>query len=293
MAISNDTLRLLWATSFGMCAFPGCQHELICTQTNDIIGQVCHIVAQKPTGHRGDISYSKEQLDQFDNLILLCPTHYTTIDRDTETYTVEALKDMKALHYADMKQSLQKGKPWDLNVSQFYYLNIPRLVSLPMKDNALLNMDIMGGHKCLHDLGFELNYVMRQFSEILTRLEIGAQPLQSNLDNLKVGQIVSLDNKFRTKNVPGIDEYSASSFRLKGDLEKDPILYTKMGKRKFVLTIDPRWITTTTSFVNFKMGWIDIAGIAVVKYAGDELVVATPYMIGTPKNTFWDMLCTR
>ena len=162
MAIKEDTLKLLWATSFGICAFPGCWQELICTGTKDIIGHVCHIVAQKPTGPRGDASYTREQLDDYDNLLLLCPTHHTVVDKDTDTYTVEALKNMKASHYAEMKGLLQKGEPWKVNVSQIYYLNIPRLASLPMKDHRMLKMDVMGEHKCLHSMGYELTFLLRQ-----------------------------------------------------------------------------------------------------------------------------------
>lgn len=290
MSIKEDTLRLLWATSFGTCAFPGCHQELVCTKTNDVIGHVCHIVARKPTGPRGDASYTREQLDHFDNLLLLCPTHHAIVDKDTDTYTVEALKDMKALHYADMKELLQKGEPWKVNVSQIYYLNVPRLASLPRKDQKMLNMDIMGEHKCLHSMGLELSTLLLQYKEILNRLEICSQPLGFYWENLKAGQIVSFDTKFRTKNVPGLDEYRPSTYCLKGDLDKDPILYIKKANRRFVLTLDPRWLTTTTSFVNFKMGWADVAGLAVIKYSSKQEVVATPYLLGTPKNDLWDAL---
>lgn len=288
MSITRETLALLWATSFGTCAFPGCGQELVCVKTNDVIGHVCHIVARKPAGPRGDPSYTAEQLDHFSNLLLLCPTHHAIVDRDTDTYTVEALKDMKALHYADRKQALQEGQPWSVNVSQLYYLNIPRLAALPNKNGSLLNMDIMGSHRCLHDMGYELGYILQQYKEILNRLEICAAPLGPSFDGLKPGQVISFDDKFRTKNVPGPDECRQSSYSLTGDLDRDPILYLKRGGKKLVLTLDPRWMTTTTSFVNFRMGWVDLAGLAVVKASGGETVIATPYMLGTPKNEFWD-----
>lgn len=288
MSIKEGTLRRLWASSFGTCAFPGCRQELVCTKTNDIIGHVCHIVAKNPTGPRGNASYTREQLDDFDNLLLLCPTHHTIVDKDTDTYTVETLKGMKELHYAEMKGLLQKGEPWKVNVSQIYYLNIPRLASLPMKGSGMLNMDVMGGHKCLHSMGYELAGLLQQYKGILNRIEVCSRRLDSNWEDLKAGQIVSFDEKFRTKNVPGLDEYRPSTYCLKGDLDKDPILYRKNSNRRFILTLDPRWLTATTSFVNFKMGWVDVAGLAVIKYSSKQKVVATPYLLGTPKNDMWD-----
>lgn len=288
MSIKKDTLQLLWATSFGMCAFPGCGQELICSETQDIIGHVCHIVAQKPTGPRGDASYTSEQLDQFDNLLLLCPIHHAIVDKDTAKYTVEALKDMKALHYARTKERLQDGLPWKVNISQIYYLNIPRLASLPTKNLCMLNMDIMGQHKCLHSLGFELNVILREYTGVLNQLEVCARPLDSDWEGFTAGQIISFDDNFRTKNVPGLDEYNSSKFCLTGNLDADPILYKKVGKRKLVLTLDPKWITATTSFANFKTGRVDVAGLAVIKSATKQLIVATPYVLGTPRNEFWE-----
>ena len=121
-------------------------------------------------------------------------------------------------------------------------------------------------------------------------MEVCSQPLDSHWENLEVGQIVSFDTKFRTKNVPGLDEYSPSAYCLKGDLDKDPILYIKKNNRRFVLTLDPRWLTTSTSFANFRMGWVDVAGLAVIKYSDEQMAVATPYLLGVPKNDLWDML---
>ena len=121
-------------------------------------------------------------------------------------------------------------------------------------------------------------------------MDVCAVPLHSCWKTFRPGQIISFDDKFRTKNVPGLDEYNPNKFSLTGDLRYDPHVYIKSDNEKFVLTLDPKWLATTTSFVNFKMGWIDITGLAVVKSVDPEKIVATPYIIGTPKNELWDML---
>lgn len=139
-------------------------------------------------------------------------------------------------------------------------------------------------------MGYELNYVLRQYKDILNQLDICAVPLHSCWGQFKAGQLISFDDKFRTKNVPGLDDYISSTFHLSGSLNRDPQLYLKQGDEKFILTLDPKWLATTTSFVNFRMGWVDVAGLAVVKYSDENKTIATPYVIGTPKNDFWDML---
>ena len=290
MAITRDTLTLLWATSFGICAYPGCNQELVCTTTQDIIGHKCHIVARKPDGPRGDSSYPIDRLDDFDNLILLCPTHHTIVDKDVETYTSETLKDMKAIHYETTKQRLQTGQPWSINISQFYYLNIPRLASLPCKGDQLINMDCIQPNQCLHDLGTELNSIMMSFKDVLHILDIASTPLSSPWHTYRPGQIISFNEKFRTKNVPRLNEYKVSRYDLRGDLKHDPHLYLKRGESKFTLTLDPRWLTTTTSFVNFRMWWINVAGLAIVKSVATKQILATPYVIGTPRNELMELL---
>jgi len=290
MAVKRDILELLWATSFGVCAYPGCNQDLACIMTQDIIGHICHIVAQKPNGPRGDVDYPCEKIDEFDNLILLCPTHHTIVDKDVNAYTVDDLKDMKALHYQSMKQRLQSGQAWSVNFSQIYYLNIPRLASLPYENSSLVDFSWLKPNQRLHDFGLELNSVMLTFKDVLHKLDIGATSLSSPWSNYRPGQIITFDEKFRTKNVPELDVFKNFGYTLRGDLKFDPYLYAKRDDVKFILAIDPRWMATTTSFVNFRMGWVDVAGLAIVKSVDPKKILATPYVIGTPRNELTELL---
>ena len=63
-----------------------------------MIGEVCHIRAGRPGGGRFDPTQTERARHAFDNLILLCPTHHTVVDADTEAYTVERLIRMKSDH---------------------------------------------------------------------------------------------------------------------------------------------------------------------------------------------------
>jgi tetratricopeptide (TPR) repeat protein len=110
MSISLKTHKMLWSLAAGRCAFPGCRRELFmdASQTDDesLVGEACHIVTQSPTGPRGDPSLTPEQLDHYDNLILLCQVHHKLIDDQPDTYTVQRLLQMKAAHEKWVRVSL-------------------------------------------------------------------------------------------------------------------------------------------------------------------------------------------
>jgi hypothetical protein len=102
MSIPLKIHKMLWSLAANRCAFLGCRRELVmdASQTDDesLVGEACHIVAQSPTGPRADPSLPPEQLDHYDNLILLCRVHHKLIDDQPDTYTVQRLLQMKAVH---------------------------------------------------------------------------------------------------------------------------------------------------------------------------------------------------
>jgi hypothetical protein len=79
------------------CAFPDCQNP-IWTENGTLIGYMCHIEAQSPGGARYNPTQTPAKRDGFDNLLLLCGIHHPIIDIESETYTVDVLKKMKADH---------------------------------------------------------------------------------------------------------------------------------------------------------------------------------------------------
>ncbi|MGC2236780.1 MAG: HNH endonuclease [Pyrinomonadaceae bacterium] len=104
---TTSTLKYLFAISGNICAFPECKNLLV--ESNNVVGEVCHIKGHKPDAARYDANQTEEQRHAFDNLILMCPNHHTIIDKDEKTYTVETLLDYKA------KQSLQAKSPLSEN----------------------------------------------------------------------------------------------------------------------------------------------------------------------------------
>lgn len=63
---------------------------------------MAHICGDKPGANRHDAGQTVAERDDYQNLILLCPTHHRLIDRkeNEATYTVKVLLAMKADHEA-------------------------------------------------------------------------------------------------------------------------------------------------------------------------------------------------
>lgn len=94
---SLTTIKRLFVLSNNRCAFPRCISPII-SGTGSIIGKICHIHAKKRGGPRYDSKQTDEDRHSFENLILLCGNHHDTIDKESETYTTDILRDMKQVH---------------------------------------------------------------------------------------------------------------------------------------------------------------------------------------------------
>lgn len=103
-------VKLLWGRSGNRCAFPGCKIELTTDGSETTLGEMAHIVADSPDGPRGESDLTPEARDNYSNLILLCPTHHTLIDKNPEEWTVEKLKLMKLEHEHWVTHKLEQDK---------------------------------------------------------------------------------------------------------------------------------------------------------------------------------------
>lgn len=101
MAISTKASKILWGRAAGRCSKPDCRDALTVTTENGqsyLIGEMAHEVAQSIGGPR---SIDTEGSDEYENLILLCPTHHRMVDKAPEgEFTVEELKKWKNQHEA-------------------------------------------------------------------------------------------------------------------------------------------------------------------------------------------------
>jgi hypothetical protein len=71
---------------------------------------MAHIRGDKPGSNRHDPDQTDVERDDYQNLILLCPTHHALIDRkeNEAVYSVEILHEMKAVHEARVLERLNK-----------------------------------------------------------------------------------------------------------------------------------------------------------------------------------------
>jgi len=262
-----------------------------------LVGELCHIRARKLAGPRGEAGLTAQQLDDYDNLIPLCQPHHKQVDDHPERYTAAALREIKKKHEEWVKTELSRLEPWRVNVSQFSYLNVPRLSILAAMNNRIINLRLTE-EQTLHSLGWELNRVMLEFSRLLNEITLTAIELPSSVngaDERMAGITFSFNTRFRTKNMPctGMDQVH----RLTGDISRDPHIYKKLGEWRIILAIDPRWITTTTAWGEFmpSAGHRVFAGLCTVKSVEEQKkeIYATPLIIGFPKSTWEEFLTTN
>jgi hypothetical protein len=93
---STATAKRLFALSGNRCSFPGCGRQIVDPATGDLQGAITHINSVSPGGPRYDPSQTNEQRQGVENLILLCYDHHVEIDRNSDSYSVDFLRGVKA-----------------------------------------------------------------------------------------------------------------------------------------------------------------------------------------------------
>jgi hypothetical protein len=110
MAIPLKDHKRLWAMSGGRCAI--CKVSVILEDdlvSGTIIGEECHIVAEKNDGPRGISPLLVEERNKYENLIILCRNHHKEIDDNEGAYPVDRLKKIKSDHEREILE--KTGKP--------------------------------------------------------------------------------------------------------------------------------------------------------------------------------------
>lgn len=115
MSIGVASRKALWGRSGNACAMQECRRDLM-PRTDEatggelagagiLIGEEAHIRSSSPDGPRHDPAYG--DFDSYENLILLCPTHHTLVDKSGGAdWPVERLEQIKADHEAWVRSRL-------------------------------------------------------------------------------------------------------------------------------------------------------------------------------------------
>ncbi|HEY0596324.1 HNH endonuclease, partial [Sphingopyxis sp.] len=99
MPIAEKDVKLLWGNAGGYCSNPDCRTKVSEVGANGesyLTGEQAHIVARQAGGPRGQEGGGA---NTYENLVLLCPTCHTKIDKSPDgTYPVEMLQAWKKQH---------------------------------------------------------------------------------------------------------------------------------------------------------------------------------------------------
>lgn len=113
MSISSGVRRKLWAASGGYCGNPACHKDLFTlSETGKILNieELAHIIGQSQDGPRGEEDLPLDERDKFENIILLCPTCHTLIDKNPELYPVEVVREWKKKHEESVRSLFETPK---------------------------------------------------------------------------------------------------------------------------------------------------------------------------------------
>jgi HNH endonuclease len=106
---AQRTRKILWTRAADRCAICRCKLTKDPVHSADreaVLGVECHIIARGKGGPRSGGIKSRE-LDDYRNLILLCPTHHKEVDDQPNEYTIEVLQKIKRKHEAWVDETLE------------------------------------------------------------------------------------------------------------------------------------------------------------------------------------------
>ena len=291
MAASEKNQRIVWGMFAARCAI--CQEHLVerVGNASSSVGEVAHIVGEKEGAARGKSDLNLSERNDVDNLMLLCRKHHKVIDDNEEAYTVERLHRLRDDHLVWLADSLTSPQPWRVGISQYAYLNVPRLDEFANLQGYEIRREPIESGATLRSLGFELNYLISSYRRSLEAMEIAAIPVSSVevAHENYIGQLVSLKQlRCRTKNMPSRRPEKVSDGAFSGDLTRDPHIYHQFGDWKLVVNINPRWVTTDTAYGLFRpqggaSTFTGFARITQVDYA-DRTMIATGLALGLPPS---------
>lgn len=92
---------ILYVLAGGWCEFDGCPNYLVehhLTHKYGNFAQMAHIVAFSKKGPRGEVTDRPEDINNIDNLMLLCPICHKLIDDNPEKHSREQLEAFKKAH---------------------------------------------------------------------------------------------------------------------------------------------------------------------------------------------------
>lgn len=137
--ISSAIKTLLAVQAGGRCEFDGCNDYLFehhVTLRKGAFGQNAHIVAFKKNGPRGQSPLRPKDINNIENLMLLCHKCHKLIDDHPENYSTDILSSQKNDHEARIKYLTDMRPDRKTAVLQFKAMVRGQTVDIPYVDIA-------------------------------------------------------------------------------------------------------------------------------------------------------------
>jgi hypothetical protein len=126
MSISLPDLKLLWGRAGGLCNVCKIKLSEDKKTSNEAFpfGEQAHVVAEEEGGPRGKSILTLEQRNSYSNLILLCPTCHTKIDKVPGEFPVELLHQVKSQHELWFEKSRTSAADRVKQANEYIYAEI-------------------------------------------------------------------------------------------------------------------------------------------------------------------------
>ena len=106
----DKTKRELWASCGGYCQRPSCRTSLfveVGARSRVAIGEMAHIIGASGVGPRAPLDeMADDEKGNFENLIMLCPTCHTIIDKEEASFPDDLVKKWKRDHARTIADAL-------------------------------------------------------------------------------------------------------------------------------------------------------------------------------------------
>lgn len=279
---TEATRRFIIAKSAGKCNI--CKLDLFnenCFSERARLGDDAHIIAASNIGPRGNPARKREDLNQKDNLILLCKNCHAKVDQQVKEYPEEKLLQYRSEHYAWVDRCLGSELSNRPKFHYLSYINVPRADMYAAANFIPLPSFDFGNAQTFRDLGFDAGRIMAAYTQVLNQEELYANELDrsTKIGELEVGSYwFSPPANFRSKKI------SNEPNPIHAWEKQESIIYRKFGDWKLLCLIDPKWITTSTSYSTMSSGTMKFTGIVNIKEIDtlNKTVIASPLFLGAP-----------
>jgi hypothetical protein len=292
MSLPVRTQKHIWGLFAGRCAI--CRVHLVHDEigTSSLLGEIAHIVGDKRGAARGDHPMALQERSLPDNLMLLCQAHHKLIDDNPVSYPVETLHKIRQSFLGWLSQQLAPRARWSTTISQYLYINVPRMDEFSVLSGFALQRPPETDIKSLHQAGRSMAAFMQCYREAFESAHVASV----NLNDVRfahedyLGQIVAFDGwAFRSQGLPyNRDDYFGSPDP--SAKPRRPSLSIRNHDFTLSIAIDSRWITTNTAYLLFtpQSRMVVLSGVARIISVDYSLqtLFATALVLGVPSSGY-------